>query len=70
MSVLSQCFSIIIDWGIIAPGNGKEVVNGINDIEKRDIYQLMSNVKLQGSKTFDSQILMYSCTQKNDVSLA
>ena len=29
----------------------------------------MSNVQLPGSKTFDSQILMHSCTQKNDFSL-
>ena len=30
----------------------------------------MSNVQLTGSKTIDSHILMYSCTHKNDVSLA
>ena len=70
MSVLSQRHSIIIDRGISAPGHGKEVVDGINAIDKRYIYQLMSNVQLPGSKTFDSQILMHSCTPKNDVSLA
>ena len=48
---MSQCYSIIIDWGISAPGNGKEVVDGINAIEKRYIYPLMSNVQLPGSKT-------------------
>ena len=30
----------------------------------------MSNVQLSGSKTFDSQILMHSCTHKNDFILA
>ena len=30
----------------------------------------MSNVHLTGSKKFDSQIIMYYCTQNNDVSLA
>ena len=30
----------------------------------------MSNVQLTGSKTFDSQIIMHSFTQNNDVSLA
>ena len=30
----------------------------------------MSNVKLTGSNTFDSQILMHSITQNNDFSLA
>ena len=34
-----------------------------------DIYQLMSNDQLPGSKTFDPQILMHSCTPKNDASL-
>ena len=34
------------------------------------MYQLMSNVQLPGSRTFDSQVLMHSCTPKNDVSMA
>ena len=70
MSVLSQCSSIIIDWGINSSVHGKEVVYGINAIEKRCIYQLMSNVQLPGSKTFDSRIIIHYCTPKNDVSLA
>ena len=70
MSVLSQLQSIIIDRGISATGHGKEVVDGINAIDKRYMYQLMSKVQLPGSRTFDSQILMNSCTPKNAVSLA
>ena len=66
----SQCHSIIIYRGISAPGNGKELVGGINVIDKRYIYQLMSNVQLPGSKTFDSQILIHSYTPKHDVSVA
>ena len=58
MSVMSQCYSVIIDCGISAPGNGKEVVNGPNAIYKRYIYQLISNVQLPGSKKFDSQIII------------
>ena len=50
MSVMSQCYSVIINWGISAPGHGKEVVDGLNAIHKHYIYQLMSNVKLSGSK--------------------
>ena len=70
MSVLSQHHSIIFDRGISAPGDGKEVVDGLNVIDKLYMYQLMSNVQLTGSRTFDSQIIMNSCTPKNDVSLA
>ena len=36
--------------GISAPGNGKEVVDGINVIAKRYMYKLMSTVQLPRSK--------------------
>ena len=48
MSVMPQFYSVIIDRGISAPGHGKEVVDGINVIDNRYIYQLMSNVQLPG----------------------
>ena len=67
---MSQCYSIIIDQGISATGNGKEVVDGINAVDKRYIYQLMSTVQLPGSKIFYSQIKMHTGTQKYDVILA
>ena len=70
MSVLSQSHSIIVDRGISPPGHDKYVVDGIRVIANHHMYQLMSNVKLPGSTTFGSQILMHSCTPKNDVSLA
>ena len=47
---MPQCYSIIIDRGISAPGDSKEVVYGINAIDKRYIYQLISNVQLPGYK--------------------
>ena len=62
MSVLSQSHSIIIDRCISAPENGKDVVDGINAIGKRYMYNLMSNVKLLVPRRFDSHILMHSCT--------
>ena len=37
MSVMSQCYSIIIDCGISEPGHGKEVVDVLNVIDKRYI---------------------------------
>ena len=33
------------------------------------MYQLMYTVQLLGSRTFDSQILMHSCTPKNDINM-
>ena len=69
MSFLSQCSSIITDRGISAPDHGKEVVDILNAVYKCYIYQLMYTVQLTGLKTFDSQIIMYYFTQKNDVNL-
>ena len=43
-----QCYSFIIDQGISETGHGKEVVDGLNAVDKRYIYQLMSNVQLPG----------------------
>ena len=49
---ISDVYSIIIYRGISAPGHGKEVVDGLNAVDKRYIYQLMSNVQLPGSVRF------------------
>ena len=48
-SVISHTYSLIIDWGISEPGHGKEVFDGLNAVDKRIIYQLMSKVQLPGS---------------------
>ena len=70
MSLMSQTYSIIIDRGISAPVHGKEVVDGLNYVDKRHIYQLISKVQLPGSDRFDSQIKMHAGTENKDVSLA
>ena len=70
MSVMSRCYSIIIDRGISVPRHVKEVVDGLNDFYKRYIYQLMSTVQLPESNGFDSQIQMHTGNPKDDVSLA
>ena len=43
--------------------HGKEVVDGINTIDKNYIYQGMSNVQLPGSKLFYYQMQMHTITQ-------
>ena len=62
MSVMPQCYSVIIDRGISTPGHGKDLVDDLNSIENHDIYKLMSNVQLTGSNIIDSQIIMHYCT--------
>ena len=67
---MSQTYSIIIDRGISAPGHGKEVVDGLNAVDKHYIYQLVSKIHLLGSVRFDSQIKMHTGTENKYVSLA
>ena len=50
--------------------HGKEVVEGLNAVDKCYIYQLMSKVQLPGSVRFDSQIKIHTGTENKDVSLA
>ena len=69
ISFMLQCYSIKIDCGISAPVHDKDVVGGLNNINKGYIYQLMSNVQLPRSKTIDSHILIHYSTKNNDVSL-
>ena len=45
---MSQCYYIIIDQGMSEPGHGKEVVYGLNAVDKCYIYQFMSTVQLPG----------------------
>ena len=70
MSVMSQNYSIIIDCGISAPGHEKEVVGGLNAVDKRYVHQLMSKVQLPGSFRFCSQIKIHTGTENKNVSLA
>ena len=56
--------------GISEPGHGKEVVDGINAVYKRYIYQLVYTVQLPRSNLFDSLMQINTDNQKDDVSLA
>ena len=46
------------------------MVNGLNDVDKRYIYKLISKVQLPGSVRFDSHIKIHTGTENKDVSLA
>ena len=70
MSVITHCYSIIINRGIGALGHGKEVVDGLNDVDNQYIYQLISTVQFTGSNIFNSHMQMNTGNKNNDVSLA
>ena len=70
MSVIAQTYSLTIDRGISATGHRKEVVDGLNAVDKCYIYKLMSKVQPPGSIRFDSHIKIHTGTEKKDVSFA
>ena len=67
---MSKCYYIIIDLGISEHGHGKEVVYGLNAVDKRYIHQLIPNIQLTGSNVFDSQMQIHTGNQNYDTSLA
>ena len=70
MPVMSNCYSIIIDRGISASVHDKEVVDRLNSVDKRYIYQLIPTFQLPGSNIFDSHMQMHTGNQRDDVILA
>ena len=58
MLMLSHFFNVIIDRGISSPIHGREVLDGLNAIEKGFPLQLVSRVQLPGAKGYDTQMLM------------
>ena len=46
LSMLPQARYVILECGVSTPGNGREVVDGLNDTDKRFLFQPISTVKL------------------------
>ena len=69
-SVMLQCYFIIIDRGISAPGHVKEVLDVLNAVDKFYIYQCIYTVQIPGSIRFDLQIQIHTGTKKYDIILA
>ena len=61
-------YNIIIDRGVRAPGYGREVVDGLNAIEK-NIFMLMTTVKLPGTVDYHSHMAIHSSTLNIVISL-
>ena len=70
MQILSHVFYVIIDRGIITPRHCREVLDGLNAIDKTFLFQLMSTMKLKGENIYDTQMVMHTGTRTSDVSLA
>ena len=59
----------IIGRGIVAPGHGREVVDGLNAIEKSFLFHLISTLQLPGTKGYDTKMVMHNVSLTSDVIL-
>ena len=68
--MLAHAYNIIIDPRVIAPVNGREVVDGFIATEKRFLSMLITTVQLTGASTYYSQMAVYTSTvNTTDISL-
>ena len=65
-----QAFNITIDCGISAPVHGREVVDGLNSTYRSFIFHLTTTVKLTGSQSFYTPMVMHTSTHNYGVSFA
>ena len=68
--MLSQAYDITTDCGVIFTGHGREAVDGLNETDKRFLFQLMETVQLHVSKVYDTHMDMKSVTHISNNSLA
>ena len=68
--MLEHAYNIITYRGVGAPGHGIEVVDGLNENDKRFISMLFTTVQLSGAATYDSHMAMHVSTVNTDISLA
>ena len=69
MSMLSQAFSIIVDHGISALVYGRKVLDCLNAIYKKLIFQLILTVQLPGGKQNETQMVINIGARTSGVSL-
>ena len=61
--MFTHVYNIIIDCGVREPGSFKEVVDGLNDIDKTFFSMFMTNVKLPGASGYDTHMETHTSTQ-------
>ena len=70
LSILAHAYNIIINRGVGAPVYGRDVVDDLNDTDKRFISMLMTTVQLSCAAAYESQIEINTTTANTYISLA
>ena len=67
--MLEHSYNIIIDCGVGYPGHIREVVDFLNDTDKRLISTFITTVQMPDAADYDSQIVMHTSTLNTVFSL-
>ena len=67
MSVISQTYYLIIDWGISAPGHGKEVFYGFNDVVNTFLFLSNDINRLLCALVLAAYFFCYRQIKKNEI---
>ena len=70
LSILSHAYNVIIDSGGVAPGHGRDLVDGFNATNKIFLSMLMTTVQLTGVAAYKPHMVMHISTANTDISLA
>ena len=67
--MLAHVYNIIIDRGVGAPVHIREVDDGQNALDKKNISILITTVQLHGASGYDKQMSMHTSTVNKDIIL-
>ena len=70
LSALAHALNIAIDRAIGAPGHGKDVVDGLNAVDKNYLKTLMSQIQVPGADNLHNAFAAHVCTDQGMQSLA
>ena len=54
--MMAHLYTIVVSCGVVAPGHGREVVDGLKSNGKRFLLMLMTNLQLPSYKRHDTQM--------------
>ena len=71
LSIIAYKYGIIIDRAIGAPGHGKDIVDGLNAVDKQYLKGCMRTIKTADETEFDiKKIQIHSIHENNATSYA
>ena len=69
LSMLSHSYNTVIYRGVGSPGNGKDVVDGLNATNKRFLSMFVSTMQLLGKATNNSHMVMHTSMSNTYISI-